>query len=104
MPIGDTHRSRLPHQPIGTTGQVAGYVGGTADAATATALLPGQSMANDVMELQGTGAPVDGTSGTGAGQAGIGSRYINLTTGDHYFNAGAGTKASPVWKLVTRAA
>jgi hypothetical protein len=96
------NRTQTPVIPVGT-GQVAGYVG-TSAIADPGALLPAQSFTDDVMELQGAGAPVDGTSGTGAGQAGKGSRYINITTGDWYLNAGAGTKASPVWKLVTRAA
>lgn len=46
--------------------------------------------------LDGTGAPVDGT--TGAGDAGPGSRYTDASTGDTYLNIG--TKASPVWVLV----
>jgi hypothetical protein len=46
--------------------------------------------------------PVDGTSGTGAGTAGKGSRYTDTTNGNLYLNAN--TKASPTWKLVTRAA
>lgn len=48
------------------------------------------------------GAPVDGVSGTGAGFAGPGSLAIDTTNSDAYLNAG--TKASPTWKLVTRAA
>lgn len=43
----------------------------------------------------GTGAPVDGTSGTGAGLAAVGSMYLRSTTGISYVNIG--TKASPVW-------
>ena len=47
--------------------------------------------------LQGTGAPTDGTSGTGAGVAGPGSVYIDNTAavGAWYFNSN--TKASPTW-------
>lgn len=50
------------------------------------------------------GVPVDGTSGTGAGRAPKGSLAIDYTNGNLYVNGGAGTKASPVWKLVTKAA
>ena len=60
--------------------------------------------ANDVVMLTGSGAPVDGTSGTGAGEAAKGSMYTDFTNGNLYINGGAGTKASPVWKLVTKAA
>ena len=47
--------------------------------------------------LQGTGAPTNGTSGTGAGVAGPGSAYIDNTSavGAWYFNSN--TKASPTW-------
>lgn len=50
------------------------------------------------------GAPVDGAVGTGTGATflGKGSLYIDNTNGNIYINAG--TLASPVWKLVTRAA
>jgi hypothetical protein len=57
-----------------------------------------------VYDLVGTGTPVDGTSGTGAGFAGPGSRYTDIATPKMYINGGAGTKLSPVWKLVTSAA
>lgn len=57
-----------------------------------------------VYDLCAAGTPVDGAvgTGTGAGFAGIGSRFTDTTSGNLYINAG--TKASPVWKLVTRAA
>lgn len=47
--------------------------------------------------LQGTGAPTNGTSGTGAGVAGPGSVYIDNTSavGAWYFNSN--TTASPTW-------
>lgn len=57
---------------------------------------------NDVVLLTVAGAPVDGTSGTGAGVAGPGSLVVDITNANHYINAN--TKASPTWKLVTRAA
>jgi hypothetical protein len=52
--------------------------------------------------IPGAGVPVDGTSGTGAGTAGIGSIYSDVTNGKLYVNGG--TLASPTWKLVTSAA
>lgn len=57
---------------------------------------------HEVCRLEGDGAPVDGVSGTGAGFAGKGSQYTDYTNANLYLNAG--TKASPTWKLVTRAA
>jgi hypothetical protein len=79
-------------------GQTAGYIG-VAAVGPSGALLPGQSREFDLMELAGAGVPVDGT--TGAGQAGKGSRYIDVTNAQLYINGG--TKAAPVWKIVTRA-
>ncbi len=52
---------------------------------------------NNVEIREGAGAPVDGTSGTGAGDAGIGSLFINRTDGSMYQNVG--TKASPTWVI-----
>ena len=52
----------------------------------------------DIWQMADPGAPTDGTSGTGAGFAGIGSTYVNQTTGDKYINTG--TKASPVWSIL----
>lgn len=57
-------------------------------------------LSHEVCMLNGAGAPVDGT--TGATFAEIGSIYIDRTNGNAYINAG--TKASPTWKLITRAA
>jgi len=57
-------------------------------------------MSHEVCILNGSGVPVDGT--TGATFAEIGSMYIDRDAGNAYINAG--TKASPVWKLITRAA
>lgn len=51
-----------------------------------------------VLVFRGAGAPVDGTSGTGVGDANPGSRYTDTTNADEYVNIG--TKASPVWLLV----
>lgn len=59
----------------------------------------------DIKIYAAAGAPVDYTDGdpvaTGEGEAGIGSLYINTTNGKHYVQGG--TKAQPVWKLVTSA-
>lgn len=59
-------------------------------------------LTNNVCIITNGGAPTDGTSGTGAGFAGPGSLCIDYTNSNHYINAN--TKASPTWKLVTRAA
>lgn len=59
-------------------------------------------LTHDVGFLVGSGVPTDGASGTGAGNLGPGSLYIDYTNKNHYINAN--TKASPTWKLVTRAA
>lgn len=47
------------------------------------------------MPLVGSGAPTNGTSGTGHGKAGPGSLYIDYATGTWYVNTN--TKASPTW-------
>lgn len=56
---------------------------------------------NNIFDLVGSGPPVNGTTGTGAGFAGPGSLYNDTTTtngpGDIYVNIG--TLASPVWAL-----
>ena len=54
----------------------------------------------DLCFYVGAGVPTDGT--TGANVAGIGSQYTDITNGNLYLNGN--TKASPTWKLVTRAA
>jgi len=62
--------------------------------------------AGDFEVYVAAGAPVDYTDGTppatGETTAGIGSLYVNTTTGKHYVNGG--TKAEPLWKIVTSAA
>lgn len=62
--------------------------------------------ASEVCIIDGAGVPVDYTDGdpvaTGEGYAEIGSLYIDRTNGKLYINGG--TKAQPVWKLVTSAA
>lgn len=51
--------------------------------------------------MNGAGVPTDGV--TGATFAEKGSLYIDRTNGKLYINGGAGTLASPVWKIVTSA-
>lgn len=59
-------------------------------------------LTHEVCVLNGAAAPTDGGAGTGFGVAGPGSFYIDTVGANAYINAGS--KASPVWKLVTRAA
>lgn len=63
-------------------------------------------LSNEVCIISGDGVPVDYTDGTppatGEGTAEKGSIYIRTNTGKLYINGG--TKAQPVWKLVTSAA
>ena len=47
-------------------------------------------------------ANLAGGAGVGEAVAGIGSRYTDYTNGKLYINGG--TKAVPIWKLVTSAA
>jgi len=57
-------------------------------------------LSKEVCVFQGAGVPTDAV--TGAGFAEIGSLYLDRTNGNAYLNAN--TKASPTWKLITRAA
>lgn len=50
---------------------------------------------NDVFQFVGSGAPTNGTSGTGNGIGGPGSTYTDTTNKVRYVNLG--TKASPYW-------
>lgn len=52
-------------------------------------------LANGVRLFSGSGAPTDGTSGTGAGKAVPSSKFFDYTNGNVWINIG--TKASPVW-------
>lgn len=54
---------------------------------------------NGVWYLVGSGAPTNGTSGTGAGFSGKGSVYTDIATGNEYINVN--TVASPTWALQT---
>lgn len=56
---------------------------------------------SDVGVMAGAGVPTDAV--TGAGTMGKGSIYVDITNGKLYVNSGAGTKASPAWKIVTSA-
>lgn len=58
----------------------------------------GVHVGNNVWIFSGTGAPVDGTSGTGVGFAGPGSLYLR-TAGTMFQNTG--TMASPTWSQRT---
>jgi hypothetical protein len=53
----------------------------------------------DLMHIYGSGAP---SAATGANQAAIGSLYTDTTNAQIYLQGG--TKASPVWKQLTRSA
>lgn len=53
---------------------------------------------NAIFDVTDTGAPVNGTSGTGVGICGQGSKYTDYATGNTYLNSG--TAASPIWNLV----
>ena len=53
-------------------------------------------------DIKGSGAPSDGGAGTGAKKAAQGSKYIDVSAGNEYINAG--TAAAPAWKMLTRAA
>jgi hypothetical protein len=53
---------------------------------------------NDVWFFSTDGAPTAGTSGDGAGWAGIGSIATDRTNGKLYINTG--TLASPTWTVV----
>lgn len=66
----------------------------------------GLVLSGDTRLYTGAGVPVDYTDGdpaaTGEGEAGIGSLYLDTTNGKIYVNGG--TKAEPIWKLITSAA
>lgn len=55
----------------------------------------------NIFSVSDTGAPTNGTTGTGAGVLGPGSNYIDYATGNCYYNVG--TLASPVWVLAAGA-
>lgn len=89
----------------GTDSAINQSVGGTLKSALSSTLLTlavSLSMSNDVVLLTKAGVPVDGGAGTGVGVAGPGSICVDYTNANLYVNGN--TKASPTWKLVTRAA
>jgi hypothetical protein len=57
--------------------------------------LGGVQLKNNSVLLDGAGAPTNGTSGTGAGYAGPGSLYLDVTNAVVYINTN--TAASPTW-------
>ena len=59
----------------------------------------GIHLGEDVWILTFAGVPTNGTSGTGAGYAGIGTIIIDRTNGALYVNSN--TKASPTWTKQT---
>jgi len=50
---------------------------------------------NNLFDISGSGAPTSGTTGTGAGICGPGSKYTDFTNIQTYINIG--TLASPTW-------
>lgn len=52
---------------------------------------------NAVFNLTGSGAPVNGAAGSGAGFAGPGSSYVDSASGADYINTN--TAALPIWNL-----
>lgn len=58
----------------------------------------GMVVKNDVHVSSGSGAPSNGTSGTGVGSAGPGSLYVDIANGKWYSNTN--TMASPTWTVV----
>lgn len=56
--------------------------------------------ANNIVRLEGDGAPTSGASGTGDNVAGPGSQYHDYTNGDIYVQTGLIT--APEWKIVAR--
>jgi hypothetical protein len=85
-------------------------VGGTSAATHAkgktitsvTAAGPDLVLKNDVVVIQGSAVPTDGV--TGALFAGPGSLYVRVSGSNSNAYINANTKASPTWKLITRAA
>jgi len=62
-----------------------------------------QETVADLLILAGTSAPSNGSSGTGAGDAGAGSLYIRQSGSNSKIYINGNTKASPTWNLVTSA-
>jgi hypothetical protein len=63
-----------------------------------TALVDSIELPGGVRWFAGDGAPIDGTSGTGAGEAGPASLYTDRTNKKLYINTN--TLASPTWTVV----
>ncbi len=60
----------------------------------------GVMFGNSVWIFTGSGAPSDGTSGTGAGFAAPGSLYIRASTTNSKVFVNTNTTASPTWTVV----
>lgn len=60
------------------------------------------SAAGEFGPFVNAGAPTDGGAGTQKGVAAKGALLVDATNANLYINAG--TLASPIWKLITRAA
>lgn len=58
----------------------------------------GIGLGGNVQLFRGSGAPTNGTSGTGAGEAGPGSLYWRTSNGALYTNTN--TQASPTWAAI----
>jgi hypothetical protein len=92
-----------------STAASVGKINGKASLVTSAGVAKFQAaqvhLAGDVWHYFTAGAPVDYTDGspaaTGEAEAGIGSLCTRLDTGKLYVNGG--TKAEPLWKLVTSA-
>lgn len=56
------------------------------------------NMKNSVRQISGSGAPTNGTAGTGVNDCGPGSGYTDYLNAQYYLNTG--TKASPTWTLL----
>lgn len=89
-----------------TDKRVTGTVALVDDSGASIFTETGMVLSGDTRLYTGAGAPVDYTDGdpaaTGEAEAGIGSIYVDTTNGKLYVNGG--TKAEPIWKLVTSAA
>ena len=91
---------------VATDKRATGRVALVTDSGESVFTSTGLVLSGDTRLYTGAGAPVSYTDGdpaaTGEAEAGIGSIYSDTTNGKLYVNGG--TKAQPLWKLVTSAA
>jgi hypothetical protein len=66
-----------------------------------SAIVASKRLSASLKILSGTTKPVDGTSGTGRGQAAPGTLYIKTGSAPRLF-INRGTKASPTWEPTTK--